>query len=148
MNRIAKYSALVATVVIGLSAGQALGPADSLPAITRLDDEYLDAARQHTLLLGFAASLVACTVNIFLRIAPFKVLITLSGASALWFTWFEAAEPDFVRHLAGALPDFLFWLLAAAAPVTVLFWLIDRKFRAGKNTGKDVSSGNLEKPRS
>ena len=139
MKRAVKYSALAAAAVVGLSLGHTLGPADSVPAITRIDGQYLDNAWRHTLVLGFAASLVASVINIFVRESPAIVLATLFAASALWFTWFESAEPDFGTYLAGALAGFLFWLLAAATPVIVLFWLLDRRFRPDNDPGKDRS---------
>ena len=133
MLRVAKYAGLVAAILIGLVLGQAFGPINSLPSIVKVDDQYFEITRSHTLFLGFSAALAACAINLLLRISHLKVLLTLASVAALWFIWFEASEPDFMAYLLGALADFLGLMLVVSAPVVGAFWLIERKIR--KDTG-------------
>lgn len=127
--RIVKYAGLIGAILIGLGVGQAFGPINSLPTIIRVDEHYLELVRNHTLFLGFTGSLAACVSNFLLRIAHAKVLMTLTVVAALWFIWFEAAEPDFLTYLAGALAEFLVWILISASPIVGIFWFIERKAR-------------------
>lgn len=126
MVGVARYAGLVLAILAGLVLGQEFGPADSLPAVSTIDDSFFDAMRNQTLFLGLSASLAACLANLALRITHFRVLVTLVITAALWLTWFQSAEPDFLTYLAGALAEFLAWIVIAAAPVVALFWLIDR----------------------
>lgn len=114
--------------------GQAFGPINSLPSIVRVDEHYFEIARTHTLVLGLSASLVACAINLLLRISHLKVLLTLALVAALWFIWFEAAEPDFMSYLVGALADFLGLILVAAVPIIGAFWIGEHKVRAKTRT--------------
>ena len=129
MLRVAKYIGLAAAILIGLGLGQAYGPMNSLPSIVRVDEHYLAVMRNHAVFLGFSASLAACIANLLLRILHLRVLLTLAVVAALWFTWFEAAEPDFLTYLAGALAEFLALILLTAAPVVAVFWLVERRVR-------------------
>ncbi len=129
MLRVAKYPGLVVAILIGLGLGQAYGPITSLPSVVRVEEHYLAVMRNHALFLGFSASLAACTANLLLRISHFRVLLTLVFVTALWLTWFGAAEPDFPKYLAGALIEFLAFILLTAAPVVAVFWFVERKVR-------------------
>lgn len=133
MLRVAKYVGLVVAILIGLGLGQAYGPMNSLPTIVRVDEHYLTVIRNQTLFLGVSASLAACIANLLLRILHFRVLLTLAGVAALWFTWFEAFEPDFPTFLAATLAGSLALVLLAAAPVVAIFWLVERKVRKKAN---------------
>ena len=133
MLRAAKYVGLVAAILIGLGLGQAYGPMNSLPTIVRVDEHYLTVIRNQTLFLGVSASLTACIANLLLRILHLRVLLTLAVAAALWFTWFEAFEPDFPTFLAGTLAGSLALFLLAAAPVVAIFWFVERKVRKKAN---------------
>ena len=125
----AKYAYLVGAILVGLTIGHMFGPLNSLPRFFSVDERYLQIVRNHALLLGFAASLAACTVNLVLKVPPVKLLGTLAVVAALWFTASRAADPGFLTHLAGALPGFLVAVLVAAAPVVGVFWLLERRLR-------------------
>jgi len=137
MIRIARYAGLIAAILIGLALGHAFGPINSLPSIGRVDQHYLEIVRNHTLFLGLTGSHAACVSNLLLRIAYLKVLVTLTVIAALWFIWFEAAEPDFLTYLAGALAEFLVWILISATPIVGIFWLIERKARGRGSASKN-----------
>ena len=81
--------------------------------------------------LGLSASLTASVANLFLRISHSRVLVILAAAAALWFIRFEAAEPDFLTYLAGALAEFTSLILLTAVPVVGAFWLVERKVVIG-----------------
>ena len=136
MIRIAKYAGLIVAILIGLALGHAIGPINSLPTIARVDEHYIGVVRNHTLFLGLTGSLAACVSNLLLRIAHLRVLVALAVIAALWFIWFEAAEPDFLTYLAGALAEFLVWMMISATPIVGIFWLIDRKARERGNASK------------
>ncbi len=135
MLSVTKYVGLTVAIVLGLGLGQAYSPTNSLPSIVRVDENFLAVMRNHALFLGFGASLAACMANLLLRIPHSRVLLTVPVAAALWFTWFEAAEPDFLTYLAGALAEFLALFLLTAAPVVAVFWLVERKFRRSADAG-------------
>lgn len=136
MSSVTKLAGLVAAILLGLVLGQLFGPINSLPSVVRVDEYYLEIVRNHTIFLGFCASLAACAINLRLRISPVSVMLTVVAVAAAWFIWFEAAEPDLITYLAGALVDFLGLVLIASALVVGIFWLIERKVRKGPDVRK------------
>ena len=133
---IGKYAGLVFAILIGLVLGQMFGPVNSLPTIARVDERYLEIIRNHTLFLGLTGSLAACVANLMLRISHVRVLVTLTFVAAIWFVWFQSADPGFLAYLAGALAEFLFWILISAAPVVAIFWFIESRVLSSRNAGK------------